>query len=142
MAANPTLTVADLPADVVKAIGKLRYDSIGEKHEGPWDWAGVFRYSKPEIMQIDGQNVLLPVDREAHSAITVLRSFISADSQTMTIFIKDMSYVPDPRDEFFLCGYIAFCERLPDTDLFIATVYHNWFMIPPIREQLERTSRR
>ena len=142
MAANRPLTFADLPADVVNAIGKIRYDSIGEKHEGPWDWAGVLKYSNPEIMQIDGQNVLLPLDREAHSAITVLRSLISADSQTMTIFLKDMSYAGDPKDAFFFAGYIAFCERLPDTDLFIATVYHNWFMVPPIREQLERPPRR
>ena len=32
-------------------------------------------------------------------------------------------------DDDFMSGYLAICDRLKEDDLFVAIVYHEWFII-------------
>ena len=49
----------------------------------------------PEFIEIAGYPVLLPVDREHHPNITILRCIASEDHPALTIFLKDTTYVTD-----------------------------------------------
>ncbi len=123
------MTLSDLSPDVLQRLRSFSWDRIIEKHEGPEDWDRVFSYLRPEFLRIDGRDVLLPVDRENHPNITVLRCIVSDDGQSLTLFLKDTTLVPDPRSEKFLAGFVAVCDRFPDQDFFVAILYHEWFII-------------
>ena len=71
------LHIAQLPKDTLDKIKAYRYDYFIEKHEGPARWETMFRYGQPEFLDIGGQAVLLPVGRDHHPNITVLRSIVS-----------------------------------------------------------------
>jgi hypothetical protein len=119
------MKVANLQPDVIERIKQIRYDRIVEKHEGPWDYAGDFRFRDPEFMQAGEWWVLLPVDGEQRPNITFLRTIISADGSVLTIFLHDTTYYGD---DPFSAGYVAICERFPGADFYVATVYHEWFI--------------
>jgi len=74
----------------------LALDRIIEKHEGPERWESTLKYADPEFIEIAGYPVLLPVDREHHPNITILRCIASEDHRTLTIFLKDITHVTDP----------------------------------------------
>lgn len=123
------LTIADLSAEVTAKIRQYQWDRIIEKHEGPEDWASVLDFSDPEFMLIADCAVLLPVERERHPHITILKSIISRDGDSLTVFLKDTTYFPDPEDEMFCTGRMAVCDRVPGEEFFLATVFHEWFVI-------------
>jgi hypothetical protein len=124
-----TMKLSDLSPETRARIGKVRYDSFFEKHEGPWDWDGDFRYGNPEFLRIeDRYEVLLPVDQEAHRNLTVLRCHVSDDASCLTLFLKDTSYVTDPKFEKFETGRLAVCDRFPGEAFYVAIVYHEWFI--------------
>jgi hypothetical protein len=100
-----------------------------EKDEGPWDWEGDFRYSNPEFIMAEGQPVLLPIDRDQHANITILRVVVSEDGKTLTVFLKDTTYVSDPESEYFDAGCLAICELIPGEPSYVATVYHEWMIV-------------
>ena len=72
-----------------------------------------------------GYDVLLPIDKDQHLNITPLRIIPSADGNRLTIFFQDTSF----GNEFFDSGFLAICEKMPHENFFVATVYHEWFMI-------------
>lgn len=121
------MKLADLPIETLNALGQRRYDSIIEKHEGPFDWAGVLKYYEPEFLDVCGHAVLLPIGREHHANISILRVTKSADGNSLTVFLKDTTFVDSPDDEFFSAGYLAVCDRVDD--FYLAIVYHEWFMV-------------
>jgi len=123
------MKLADLPVEMVVRIQSLNYDRILEKHEGPGHWADEFSYGKPEILLLDGRNVLLPVEQEQHPNITLLRSIVSSDERTLTLFLKDTTYTDGSENDWLDAGRLAICERLPGTEVYVATVYHEWFII-------------
>ncbi len=123
------MKLTQLPETTLSKIKTVRWDRIIEKHEGPEDWASVFRYSEPEFMQIEGRWVLLPVDSSSHDKITVLRTIWSEDSNSVTLFIKDTTYDDDP----FFSGFLAVCDRLVEEDFYVSIVYHEWFIIDNTR---------
>jgi len=83
---------------------------------------------------IAGRPVLLPVDRNRHQNITILRSIASEDGHSLTVFLKDTTHCPDPEQEIFWSGRMAVCDRMLGEDFFIAIVYHEWFIIDNARE--------
>src|SRR5262245_41950752 len=101
------MKLSDLSAEVIKKIKTVNYDSISEKHEGPWGWDGVFRYGNPEFMMMQDWPVLLPIGQEQHSNITVLRVLESKDGKTLTLFLKDTTFTNDPEWEMFDAGRLA-----------------------------------
>jgi len=119
------MKLANLSTDTLEKIKSVRWDRIIEKHEGPENWESVLRYYEPEFMEIEGRWVLLPIEREHHANITIIRSIGSADGNSLTLFLKDTTYEDDP----FFSGFMAVCDKVKDEDLFLAILYHEWFMI-------------
>lgn len=35
----------------------------------------------------------------------------------------------DPDEELFWGGFLAICEKFPDEDFFLTTLYHEWFIV-------------
>jgi hypothetical protein len=103
----------------------VRWDRIIEKHEGPENWGSVLKYYEPEFLEIEGRWVLLPVERAHHGNITVLRTIWSADSNSLTLFLKNITYEDDP----FFSGFMAVCDKVKDENFFLAILYHEWFII-------------
>lgn len=118
-----------LPPSLLEKVNVYKWDGIIEKHEGPFDYGSFNRFVDPEFMTVDGFSVLLPVGRSHHPNITILRCIESIDGETLTIFLKDTTYVEHPRREFLDAGYVAVCDKFPGEDFYIAIVYHEWFMI-------------
>jgi hypothetical protein len=83
-----------------QALEKLRayeYDRIVEKHEGPFRWEAKLRYDELEFLQAEGYDLLLPIGREQHPNITILRCIVSRDNQIITLFLKDTTFTDDPK---------------------------------------------
>jgi hypothetical protein len=123
------LKLSSISPTARERIKTWRWDRIIEKHEGPMDWASTLEHYDLEFIETLGHHVLLPVDREQHPNITILRCITSEDQQTLTIFLKDTTYVSDPEDEYFSAGFLAVCERLPGEEFYVAVLYHEWFMV-------------
>jgi hypothetical protein len=121
--------VADLSPELRAQIGRIRYDSFFEKHEGPWDWKGSFQYGSPEFLRLpDGREVLLKIPEENQKNVTVLRFHVSSDGSSITVFLKDTTHVTDPKDEKFEAGRVAICDRFPGHDFYVAIFFHEWFI--------------
>jgi hypothetical protein len=120
---------SSLSGAVLDQLKSWRWDRIIEKHEGPERWESTLKYADPEFIEIAGYPVLLPVGREHYPNITILRCIASEDRRTLTIFLKDTTYVTDPRDEYFSAGYVTVCEWFPGQDFYVAILYHEWFMV-------------
>jgi len=119
------MRLTDLPRDVLEQIRRYRYDRIIEKHEGPERWEAFLEYGEPEFLTLAGRDVLLPVPRESHPNITLLRAIVSEDGTVLTLFLRDTSY----GQEWFDSGFLAICEKLPGQEFYLSTVYHEWFVI-------------
>ncbi len=119
------MKIADLSPETLEKIKTLPYDQIREKHEGPWRWKSEFEYGEVEFINMAGYDILLPIEKKYHTNITPLRIIPSADGNTLTIFFQDTSF----GNEMFDSGYLAICEKMPHENFFIATVYHEWFIL-------------
>ncbi|MDJ0581666.1 hypothetical protein [Crocosphaera sp.] len=119
------MKLTQLSETTLSKIKTVRWDRIIEKHERPENWESVFRYSKPEFMEIEGRWVLLPIESSSHANITILRTIWSNDGNSVTLFLKDTTYEEDP----FFSGFLAICDRLVGEDFYLAVVYHEWFII-------------
>jgi len=116
---------SELSPGALEKIPSYKYDRIIEKHEGPERWSDVLQYEEPNFLLIEGDHVLLPVERAQHPNITVLRSIKSQDGTSLTLFLKDTTY----GDDRFSAGFLAVCDQIRGEDFFLAIVYHEWFII-------------
>jgi hypothetical protein len=84
------MKLADLAPEVLAEIRRYRYDRIIEKHEGPerWDWA----LDYADFLTLAGRDVLLPIEREQHPNVTLLRAIVSDDGEVLTLFLRDTTY--------------------------------------------------
>lgn len=123
------MELSALSPETLDRLKSWRWDRIIEKHEGPLSWEDTFRYADVEFITIDSRDVLLPLDAEQRPNVTILRTVVSADQQSLTIFLKDTTYVANREDEFFMAGFVAVCDRFPGEDFYVAVVYHEWFMV-------------
>jgi hypothetical protein len=115
----------DLSPEMLEKLKTLRFDRIYEKHEGPWGWSYWIEDDELEFIQMSGYDVLLPIDQLYHPNITPLRVIPSADGRTLTIFFQDTTFSHDSFDS----GFLAICEKMPGAEFFVATVYHEWFIL-------------
>ena len=129
------LTLADLSFEAISKIRAYQWDGIIEKHEGPEDWNSTLTTYNPELLSAAGFPILLPVGRERNPNITILRSIVSRDGDSLTVFLKDTTHYPDPEDELFWTGRMAVCDRVPGEEFFLAIVFHEWFVIDSGRTQ-------
>ncbi len=118
------MRLADLSPETRREIAKRRFDLFVEKHEGPWSWEYWLEDDVVEFLQVDGFDVLLPVEKKHHKNITILRCLVSDNGQVLTIFLKDTTY-----ESGIFAGRVAICERLPGEQWYLATLYHEWFII-------------
>lgn len=128
-----TLRLADLPPARRDWLGRCYFDSIIEKHEGPWKWGGyLLDHSEDhaDFLSIEGRDVLLPIPANTHPAITPLRVAISADGDTLSLWLTDASLAEyyDRDDAWMWAGYFAVCERAPGAEWFVAILYHEVFL--------------
>src|SRR5258707_741089 len=123
------MKLSDLSAAKLEHIKSLRFDQSLEKHEGPENWESILEYYEPEFIIIDGYNVLLPIEAERLPNISVLRCLPSADGNTLTLFLRDTTYNPEPENDVFYTGRLAICEKIKGEQFFVASVYHEWFII-------------
>jgi hypothetical protein len=123
------MKLSDSAPEVIEKIKSYRWDRFIEKHEGPETWDSVLEYYGPEFMEINSYHVLLPVEQNRHPNVTILRCTPSADGQTLTIFLKDVTHVTNPADEKWYAGYVAICDKFPGEEFFITIFYHEWFII-------------
>jgi hypothetical protein len=141
------MKIKELSPTILAALKDKRYDRIVEKHEGPetWDWQlppseeriqelkkryqeSGYDFSEDrhaEFMQIAGVDVLLPIGIDHHENITILHHFFSEDRQKIVLYIKDTTY----DDGMFGAGFVAICDRYADESFYIATLYHEWYII-------------
>ncbi len=142
------MSIKDLSPAIVAALKAKRYDRIVEKHEGPasWDWQlpddeepiEVMKNSLQhlpgfddsethyaEFMPIGGVDVLLPVGSNHHQNMTILHYFFSENRQKIVLYIKDTTY----DDGIFGAGFVAICDKYLNESFYIATFYHEWFII-------------
>lgn len=135
--------------ETLARIKRCRFDRIVEKHEGPFDWVWQidpppptkyianprpedFERDLADFLLVDGRNVLLPIGRSHHPNVTILRVISSADDQSMTVFLRDRTHADDPGSEMFSAGFMAVCDRMPGESFYLAHVFHEWFILPPI----------
>jgi hypothetical protein len=141
------MKIKELSPTILATLKDKRYDRIVEKHEGPetWDWQLPpseeriqelkKRYKEigydfsednhAEFLLIAGVNVLLPIGSEHHENMTILHHFFSEDRQKIVLYIKDTTY----DDGMFGAGFVAICDKYPAESFYIATLYHEWFII-------------
>ncbi len=125
------IALSSLSTHTREKIRVWQWDRIIEKHEGPETWAAVLDIYDPEFLVIAGHSVLLPINRSQHQNITILRTIVSSDEKSLTVFLKDMTYCTSLEEEFF-AGYMAVCDRMPGEEFFIAILYHEWFIVEDI----------
>lgn len=127
-----SMNLSDLSPSTLDKIKAYRWDRFIEKHEGPETWASVLKYYDPDFMTINGYPVLLPVPRTQHDNITILRCIVSRDEQTLTLFVKDTTFVEDiddPRLAAFYAGFVAICDKFPGEDFYLTIFYHEWYIV-------------
>ncbi len=113
------MKLEEVEPEQIKRAAKYRWDRIIEKHEGPWEWDYLLNANLVEFLNVNGFEVLLPIDKEHHPNITITRCVVSADEQTLTIFLQDTTY-----DTGIFAGYLAVCEKVPGQEWYIAILYH------------------
>jgi hypothetical protein len=121
-----TMKLADLSPETITKIKALEYDRNIEKHDGPYDWAWSIEDDSVEFINMDGFEVLLPIEKNHYPNIKPLRVIPSADGRMLTIFFSDSTkaFAFDGVNDF-----LAICEKMPNENFFVATVYHEWFVI-------------
>ena len=97
------MKIEDLAPEVRSKLGRVRYDHFVGKHEGPWEYESWPGQEELEFLSAAGLWILLPIDRDNHSNITFERVIASQDAQTLTIFLRDTTFVDSPSDS--LDGY-------------------------------------
>lgn len=127
--------------EIIARIRRCRYDHIGEKHEGPESWDAQLRFYDVQFIEIEGHRVLLPLDEEHYANLTIHRTIPSQDGQSLTLFLKDTTYADDPDLGDFDSWAMAFCEKFPGEAFYLATVYHEWYFVAPLAEQIEEDNR-
>jgi hypothetical protein len=141
------MKIKELSPAILSVLKNKRYDRIVEKHEGPesWDWQlpydaeriealkSMYKNSDIEdsvsdhadFIQIDNVDVLLPVGSDHHPNITILHHFFSENRQKIVLYIKDTTY----DDGIWGAGFIAICDKYPYESFYVATLYHEWYII-------------
>jgi hypothetical protein len=118
------MKVADIPPDIRQRIAQRRFDRIIEKHEGPWPWEYWIADNRVEFLRVNTFEVLLPVEKEYHKNITILRCIVGDGGQVLTIFLKDITH-----ESGIFAGRVAICEKEVGEQWYVATLYHEWFIL-------------
>jgi hypothetical protein len=129
------MKLADLSPARRAWLATCRYDSLIEKHEGPWRWGGYLLDSEDhaEFLVLADYEVLLPVPADHNPYITVLHSVADAAGQFVTLWLKDMYLASRYRgyreeDAWGWAGHLAVGQRAPEADWYVAVFYHEMYL--------------
>lgn len=109
-----------LPDDLRPLLASYHVDMLVEKHEGWGD-----RYAtdpNTRIALIGEYKVVLPIWYRRESKINILQIAPSTDGNMLTIYLLDSSYIEND-------GFVAIAEKIPDTDIYVAVIFHNSFWV-------------
>ncbi len=95
------------------------WDRIVGTPEGSYAWEFVLDFENPELMEIEGYHVLLPMQKERLSRQTIRRCIPSVDGNTLVLSFQDLSYGDDAEPLF-----LAICDKLPGEDFFLTTTLY------------------
>lgn len=87
------MKLEEISPEILEKIRTYRWDRIIEKHEGPETWNYLLDSKSVEFLQIDGYVVLLPIDKEHHPNMSILRCIVSEDHRVLPAKLLDMSPV-------------------------------------------------
>lgn len=124
MAAPGTISIDDLDMDTLTEIASQRCDYFIDEHEEPWTWEWLLQEGAVDFVSIRDWNVLLPVEREHHGNLEILRCILSENGETLTLFLKDTT-----DDTGLSAGRMAVCDRMPGRDWYVAVLYHAWMAV-------------
>ncbi len=129
------MKLADLSQARRAWLARCLYDSLIEKHEGPWDWGGYLLDSEyhAEFLVLGGYEVLLPVSAAHNPYITLLHGVADATGAFVTLWLKDLylssrapSYTAE--DAWSWAGHLAVCQRAPGAEWYVAVFYHEMYL--------------
>ena len=86
------MKLVDVSPRHIAGVATYCWHRIIEKHGGPWGWDFLFNADPGEILQVEGFDVLLSVEKDQHSNIAFTRCIVSVNAQTLTIFLQDTTY--------------------------------------------------
>lgn len=148
------MKLADLPPDVIDDLsseqrGQLDIDpGFDSKHEF---WMAWRRFLVPcssddeqelaEFLNFDGFDVLLPVPRNHHPFIKLIRLIPSSDEKTLTIFLHDSFHEDWFKDQLGArYGFLAVADRYQKfgCDFYLANYYHFSYLINSDYEEASR----
>lgn len=109
----------DLSPQTIAKIKAYHLDRLVEKHEGS-NWDVGLSYVAPELLDVDGYHVLLPLSAEHTPNLSIVRCIASKSEDVLTIFLRDMTY----RKEVWHGEFLAICARVPGENVYVTFVYH------------------
>jgi hypothetical protein len=109
----------DLSPQTIAKIKAYHLDRLIEKHEG-WSWDLGLSYVAPELLDVDGYHVLLPLSAAHTPNLSIVRCIASKSEDMLTIFLRDMTI----SREIWEAEFLAICAKVPGEDFYVAFAYH------------------
>jgi hypothetical protein len=146
--------IADLPPDVIDDLsrserGRIDIDpGFDSKHEFWMAWRRFLvqdlsddEIELAEFLNFNGFDVLLPVPRNHHPYIRLIRLIPSSDEKTLTIFLHDsfhQNWFNDQHGARY--GFLAVADRYQKLgcDFYLANYYHFSYLIDSDYEEASR----
>ncbi|MDM8562223.1 hypothetical protein QUF54_02600, partial [Candidatus Marithioploca araucensis] len=111
--------LSELSLEAREKIKSHSWDKIVGTPESSSPWGFFLDFNNPELMDIEGYYVLLPMQQEWFYRQTIQRCILSADGNTLILSFQDLSY-GDNSEPLFL----AICDKLPGEDFFLTTTLY------------------
>ena len=124
------MKLANLDNKIIEALKPKLFDLFIEKHDIVWSWGDFF--DSVDFIELSGYQVLLPIEEDRRPNVSVLRCIESKDEKTLTLFLRDTTYIEQPYREWAWTGFVAVCDKFEDQDFYVATVYHEWFILDEV----------
>lgn len=142
------MKVDDLPTPVIEELCQSEYwrididPGLDAKHEFFMRWEYLLpnphtsdKYEEEELSEFinfDGYNLLLPIGRNHHSHLHLLRLNPSLDNNSLTLFLFDTyhsSWFTEIHDARY--GFLAVADRYQNhgCDFYIASYYHFSYLV-------------
>lgn len=126
------MKLEELTPAVLEQLETVRFDRFSAQYEGLWDYKWWLKEEGAEFLQAAEHWVLLPTESRHWPHITFERVIESRDRRTLTLFGRDATFAGTGSDEDSTAGFLAVCEKFPGQEFFVATFYHDRYLIEPL----------
>jgi len=113
------MKLSELSEEAREKIKSHSWNQIVGTPQGSSPWEFVLDFKNPELIEIEGYHVLLPMQKERVLRQTIQRCIPSADGNTLILSFQDLSYGDDGEPLF-----LAICDKLPGEDIFLTTTLY------------------